>query len=287
MSRVSSRTFLFFALAAASILLLILSSSNHLGPVEDAFSRVGRPFLITFSGIGRQINNVVTTARDLTSLRARNNQLQTIVDTLTIDNLRLKEVESENERLRGLLKFAQLNPNYDFRGGQVIARVISRGPSDYLSSITIDLGSDHGIQPGMPVVTERGLVGRIHKVGPVSSTVLLITDPSSGVPALIQRSSSRLAGVVNGRAGDLPVMDFIPQDEKIALGDTVITSGLGGNFPKNLTVGQIVEVRQRDYEMFQQATIRPTVNFDRLEFVLVITNFKPLPGQPGEPESVG
>ncbi len=287
MSRVSNRTFLFFALAAASILLLILASSNRLGPVEDAFSRVGRPFLITFSGIGRQINNVVTTARDLATLRARNNQMQTMVDTLTIDNLRLTEVESENERLRSLLKFAQLNPNYDFRGGQVIARVIGKGPSNYLSSITIDLGSDHGIQPGMPVVTERGLVGRIYKVGPVSSTVLLITDPSSGVPALIQRSSSRLSGVVSGRAGDLPVMDFIPQDEKIALGDTVITSGLGGNFPKNLTVGQIVEVRQRDYEMFQQATIRPTVNFDRLEFVLVITNFKPLPGQPGEPDSVG
>ena len=67
----------------------------------------------------------------------------------------------------------------------------------------------------------------------------------------------------------------------------MITSGLGGAFPKNLVIGQVVEVRKRDYEMYQQATIRPTVNFDRLEFVLVITNFKPLPGQPAELESVG
>jgi rod shape-determining protein MreC len=285
MSRVSSRTFLFFLLAAVSIALLILSSSNRLDPVEGALMRVGRPFLITFSGFGRQINNVLTTARDLATLRARNNQLQTVVDTLTIDNLRLKEVEAENERLRGLLRFAQINPNYDFRGGQVIARVISKGPSNYLASITIDLGSEHGIKQGMPVVTERGLVGRVHKVGPISSTVLLITDPSSGVPALIQRN--RLVGVVNGRAGGDPVMDFIPQDAEISAGDLVITSGLGGAFPKNLVIGQIVEVHQRDYEMFQQATIRPTVNFDRLEFVQVITNFKPLPGQPEEPESVG
>ena len=137
----------------------------------------------------------------------------------------------------------------------------------------------------MPVVTERGLVGRVHKVGPVSSTVLLITDPSSGVPALLQRN--RLVGVVNGRAGSEPVMDYIPQDADVSEGDLVITSGLGGGFPKNLVIGQIVAVHQRDYEMFQQATIRPTVDFDHLEFVQVITNFKPLPGQPDDVESVG
>ncbi len=216
MSRVSSRTFLVFALAAVSVVLLILSSSNRLGPVEGALSSAGRPFLITFSGLGRQINNMVTTARDLATLRGRNNQLQTMVDTLTIDNLRLQEAESENERLRSLLRFRQLNPNYDFRGGQVIARVIGKTPSNYLQSITIDLGSEHGIKPGMPVVTERGLVGRIHKVGALSSTVLLITDPSSGVPALIR--GNRLSGVVNGRAGGQPVMEFISQDEKIASG---------------------------------------------------------------------
>jgi rod shape-determining protein MreC len=129
------------------------------------------------------------------------------------------------------------------------------------------------------------LVGRIHKVGPDSSTVLLITDPSSGVQALTQRN--RVVGVVTGRAGDEPVMEYIPQGAEISVGDLVITSGLGGNFPKNLVIGQVVEVRQRDYEMFQQATLRPTVNFDRLEFVLVITNFKPLPGLPEELESVG
>lgn len=265
--------------------LLILSSSNRLDPVEGAVMRAGRPLLIAFSGLGRQVANLVNTARDLATLRVRNNQLQTVVDTLTIDNLRLKEIEAENERLRSLLRFAQLNPNYDFRGGQVIARVISKHPSNYLAAITLDLGAEHGIKPGMPVVTERGLVGSIHKVGPISSTVLLITDPSSGVPALIQRN--RLVGVVTGRAGGAPVMDYIPQDAEVTVGDLIITSGLGGKFPKNLVIGQVVEVHQRDYELFQQAVVRPTVNFDRLEFVLVITNFRPLPGPPDEPDSVG
>jgi rod shape-determining protein MreC len=285
MSRVSSRTATFYFLAAISIVLLILSSSGRLAPVEGFFMRVARPFLVTFNALGRQGSNLFTTLRDLSALRTSNQQLQTVVDTLTIDNVRLKEVESENQHLRELLRFQQLNPTYDFRGGQVIARVINKGTSNYLNAISIDLGSEHGIKPGMPVVTERGLVGRIHKVGPISSVVLLITDPSSGVQALIQRN--RLVGVVNGRAGALPVLDFIPQDGEVSLGDLVITSGLGGTFPKNLVIGQVVEVHQRDYEMFQQATLRPTVNFDRLEFVLVITNFKPLPGQPDELESVG
>jgi rod shape-determining protein MreC len=285
MNRASNRTLIYYALAAICIALLVLSSSGKLAPFEGVMSTATRPFLITFSGLGRQVNNVLNTIRDLRTLRTSNQNLQSLANTLTIDNLRLKEVESENLQLRELLRFRQLNPIYDFRGGQVIARVISKAPNNYLSTITIDLGAEHGIEAGMPVVSERGLVGRIYKVGPTSSTVLLITDPSSGVSALLQRN--RLVGVVNGRAGSPPVMDFIPQEGEVTTGDLVITSGLGGSFPKNLVIGQVVEVRQRDYEMFQQAVLRPTVNFDRLEFVLVITNFKPLPGQPEEMETVG
>jgi rod shape-determining protein MreC len=285
MNRASDRTLIYYVLAAVCIVLLILSSTGRLGPVEGIMSSAARPFLLALSGLGRQMTTAFTTVRDLRTLRANNQRLQSLADTLTIDNLRLKEVEAENQRLRELLRFRQLNPTYDFRGGQVIARVISKSPDNYLSTLTIDLGAEHGIEPGMPVVTERGLVGRIQKVGPNSATVLLLTDPSSGVPALLQRN--RLVGVVNGRAGMPPVLDFIPQEGDITTGDLVITSGLGGSFPKNLVIGQVVEVRQRDYEMFQQAVLRPTVNFDRLEFVLVITNFKSLPGQPEEMETVG
>jgi rod shape-determining protein MreC len=285
MDSVSHRTFLFYVLAAIAIALLILSTSGLLTPAEGFLNSVSRPFLITFSGLGRQASNAVAAVRELRTLRSGNQQLEAQVNTLTIDNLRLKEVEAENQRLRELLRFAQLNPLYDFRGGQVIARVTSRGPSNYLKTVTIDLGSEHGIEPGMPVVTERGLVGRVQKVGPGSATVLLITDPGSGVQALVQRN--RLVGVVGGRAGSLPVLDFIPQDGDLSVGDLIITSGLGGTFPKNLVIGQVVEVHQRDYEMFQQATLRPTVDFDKLEFVLVITNFKSPPGQPDDLESVG
>lgn len=287
MNRTTGRGSLFFILAAISIVLLILSASGRLTPVEGILRTVARPFLGIFNDAGRQIDNLITTARELRTLRSSVRQLQTQVDTLTIDNARLSELEVENQRLRELLRFRQLNPYYDFSGGQVIARVVSSEPSNYLDALTIDLGSQHGIKPGMPVVTERGLVGRIHQVGPLSSTVLLLTDPSSGVQARVKRENSRAVGIITGRAGALPTMDYIPQDADVSVGDEVITSGLAGNFPKNLVIGQIIEVRQRDFDMFQQAVVRPTVNFDRLEFVLVITNFQPLPGQPTEPDSVG
>jgi rod shape-determining protein MreC len=101
--------------------------------------------------------------------------------------------------------------------------------------------------------------------------VLLIIDPSSSVNAVIQRS--RATGVVDGRlSGDL-VMRFVPQEDQIAVGDIVLTSGLGGNFPKRLVIGQVTAVRQRDFELFQQAAVRPSVDFNRLEVVMVIKRY--------------
>lgn len=285
MTRVSGRTTLFFILAGISIALLILSSSGQMAPIESAASVVTRPFLAAFNAVGQRLSQVAQTVGELNTLRSLNQQLKSRVDTLTIDNLRLTEVEAENQQLRDLLRFKQLNPTYDYRGGQIIARVISQAETNYLSSLSIDLGSEQGIARGMPVVNEQGLIGRIDKVGPHSSTVLLIIDPSSGVQALVKRN--RAVGVVTGRAGALPVMEYIPMDADISVGDEVITSGLGGAFPKNVAIGQVIEVIRHDYDMYQQAVIRPTANFMRLEFVLVITNFKPLPGQPAELESVG
>jgi rod shape-determining protein MreC len=89
--------------------------------------------------------------------------------------------------------------------------------------------------------------------------------------------ASRAPGSLHGRVGQFPIMDFIPPDVAIAAGEIVITSGLGGAFPKGLVVGQVVEVLRNDNRAFQQAIIRPTVDFDRLELALVITNFPPQP----------
>jgi rod shape-determining protein MreC len=142
----------------------------------------------------------------------------------------------------------------------------------------LDLGKSDGIEVGYPVVTDQGLVGRISGVTDTTSKVLLIGDPSSAVNAILQ--SSRLNGVIRGAPGGDLVMDYLPQGEKFSIGEVVLTSGLGGRFPKGIPIGQVVEIRQRDIDVFQQAVVRPTVDFPRLELVMVVTNFNPLEDVP-------
>jgi len=275
-------------LIAFTLLTLVLHEVGYLQPAEDIVLRIVTPVQRWFSNRASGIGEMVQTLRDLRTLRGEIAGLRQENEALLIENVQLKEAEAENQRLRVLLDFASTNPAYDYRGGEVVGRVIGRDPSAYLDFIIIDLGERHGVGPGMPVVTERGLVGRITEVHDTSSEVLLITDVNSAVTALVQ--TSRATGVVRGLAGGDLLLDQIRQDAEVHEGEIVITSGLGGNLPKNLVIGQISEVIQRDYEMFQQARVRPTVDFRNLERVLVITKFAPynrLESLPGEAERTG
>jgi rod shape-determining protein MreC len=226
---------------------------------------------------------------ELRTLRQRNAELEQINSGLLVENFQLREVERENQTLRQLLNYAQTQPGLDLRGAQIVARVIGQESNNFLNYMMLDLGEEHGIAVGMPVMTDQGLVGRISEVTATTSKVLLIDDANSAVNAILQ--SSRLNGVVRGTpSGDL-VMDYIPQGQVYSVGEVVLTSGLGGRFPKGIPIGQVVEIRQRDIDVFQQAVVRPTVNFQRLEMVMVVTNFDTLgPGleeleQPAPAES--
>jgi len=275
-------------LIAFTLLTLVLHEVGYLQPAEDIVLRVVTPVQRWLSSRASGIGEMVQTLRDLRTLRDENAGLRLENEALIIENVQLKEAEAENQRLRGLLDFASTNPTLDYRGGEVVGRVIGRDPSAYLDFIIIDLGERHGVGQGMPVVTERGLVGRITEVHDTSSEVLLITDVNSAVTALVQ--TSRATGVVRGLAGGDLLLDQIRQDVEVHEGEIVITSGLGRNLPKNLVIGQISEVIQRDYEMFQQARLRPTVDFHNLEQVLVITSFAPynrLERLPEEAERTG
>jgi rod shape-determining protein MreC len=126
----------------------------------------------------------------------------------------------------------------------------------------------------MPVVTDQGLVGRIDAVSPSASRVQLVTDAGSAVNVRLQ--SSQKEAILNGSVtGDL-TMEMIPQDLQIPQGEVVLTSGLGGSYPANLFIGQVVSVRQQENALFQSAAIQAVVDFSSLKAVLVITNFKPV-----------
>lgn len=257
-----------------SLLLMAMQQTGQLRPVLNFVGRITSPVQVSTSGITHTLNSWWDGVVGFRTAQQRLVELEEINGSLTVENLRLQEVETENEQLRGLLAFAQVRPSFELRGGQIIARVIGWDSNNFLNYIMLDLGRVHGITVGMPVLTNQGLVGRVSEVTDVTAKVLLLTDPSSSINVLLQ--SSRLNGVLAGEPGSDPIMDFIPQGETFSVGEIVVTSGLGGRFPKGIPVGQVVEIQQKDFEGSQRAVIRPTVNLDRLELVLVVTNFDPL-----------
>jgi len=273
MKRLQNRPLL-FVLLFLTIVALVLHETGNTQAVENMVLRPVTPVQDHLSNLVNDFSNLVQTFRDLQELRRRNEELQSLADNLMIENVHLKELESENETLRQLLQFTQANPTYSYRAAEVVGHVIGQDPSNLLRYIIIDVGTDDGVTKSMPVVTDRGLVGRIVEVSSRSSKVLLITDVSSLVNTIIQ--SSRATGIVEGRADGGLVMKYIPQTVTVNVGDIILTSGLGATFPKRLVIGQVTAVHKRDIELFQQAEIKPTVDFERLEIVLVITNFEPI-----------
>lgn len=275
--RRSQRRWVWLAVVAAVAIAAVLISSRFAEGPRGLMTRFTLPAQQALRSVGNELRAATGSVGDLATLRDRNRELEQLVAQLTVDNLRLNEVESENSRLRGLLQFARANSTFSYRGTQVVGRIVGSEPNSAIQSIVIDLGSAHGMQNGMPVVTERGLVGRVTEVYTNASRVLLITDSNSSVNTMLQ--SARLRGILRGRAGQSPIMDYLPQDQPITVGDIVVTSGEGGNFPAGIPVGQVTDVLQNDVEMFQRGVVRTTVDFDTLETVLVITNFVPLAEQ--------
>ena len=273
MKRLQNRSLL-FVLLLLTIAALVLHETGNTQAVENLILRPVTPVQDNLSGLANDLSNLVQTFRDVQKLRRRNEELQSLANSLVIENVHLKELESENETLRQLLQFTQANPTYSYRAAEVVGHVIGQDPSNLLRYIIIDVGTGDGVTKGMPVITDRGLVGRIVEVSSRSSKVLLITDTSSSVNALIQ--SSRATGIVEGKADGGLVMKYIPQPVTVNVGDIILTSGLGATFPKRLVIGQVTAIHKQDIELFQQAEIKPTVDFDRVEIVLVLTNFEPI-----------
>jgi rod shape-determining protein MreC len=264
----------FGVMAVVLALGLVLSQLGYLQPVRDLARTLFAPLQIGMADLAIGAGKSTLNLRDIQSLRQRYEQLQAEANRLSVENARLAEVQQENMRLRQLLNFTRNNPQYDYRAAAVVGQKIGEDTSNLLFSIFIDVGARDGVATGMPVVTDRGLVGRVTRVGPNVAEVLLLIDPASAVNGRVL--NSRVTGVVRGSLDAGLVMERIPQGDAVHPGDIVVTSGLGGNFPDKLVVGQVTEVFHRDADMFQSAHIRPTVDFGKVETVLVITTFTPV-----------
>lgn len=223
-----------------------------------------------FSARYLAVQDFFTSPRDMASLRQRNAELEGELADLQAQIIQLQQQVADRETLAALVDFSRARAENKYKA----AAVIGFDPSPFLHYVIINAGSNDGILRGMPVVTNQGLIGRVDAVIADAARVQLITDAASSVNVRLQNAEIE-ASLVGSVTGDVE-LKLIPQDIDVQRGDLVLTSGLGGGYPPDLIIGQVVNVRSREVDLFQQATVQPVVDFNQLEIVLVIVNFKPV-----------
>ena len=223
------------------------------------------PFQKVFSGSIGFVEDIWRDYFALVSVSKENRRLKK--QLLVAENKLIDATETElaNTRLRSLLNF-QKNTNLNMLASEVIAK----DPSAMFKSVMIDKGEADGLRVGLPVVLPEGIVGQITEVTQKYAKVLLVTDSNSSVDALVQRTRAR--GVVKGSTfGDCRLV-YVLRKHEVNKGDILISSGLDGVYPKGLRLGFVSDVFKKNSGIFQEVTVRPYVDFEKLEEVLVIIN---------------
>ncbi|MDA8159122.1 MAG: rod shape-determining protein MreC [Desulfobacteraceae bacterium] len=222
-----------------------------LGPVQSVFARATE----AVTGLWRHY-------LDLVGVSEENDRLRKEIKRYIAINAEYREAVATNVRLNQLLDLA-----HSLEQPVLTAHVIGRDPALWFKTITIDKGISSGVEKGMPVVTVEGVVGQVINVSPRFAKVLLATDPNSAVDAILQ--TSRALGIVKGN-GQGYRMDYVLREKEVAKDDLVVTSGMGGVFPKGLLVGRVSEVGKDKRGMFHTITVQPAVDFRELEYVTII-----------------
>ena len=248
--------------------LIGLSRAGLLGPLEELASV---PLNLVTGVLNRAVLSLTGGVSDLAQLQAlqqTNAALEEALAELTAELVELREIARDYERMAEMLDYTSTAASQEF----VAANVISNDQTGLRRSITVDRGTRDGIAPGMPVVTAQGLVGRVLEISANASRVLLVTDRDSAVSSRLQ--TTRVQGSLRGQLSGNLRLTLVPPGESVVVGDLVLTSGLGGNFPPDIVIGQVASIRQFQFELFQEAEIISFNNFDELEVILVMTSFE-------------
>ena len=260
-----------FILLSLILLSFSIGKGREWNPAEKLAIEIAAPFQKIFTG-------TISTARDiwkdyffLVETRQENLRLNKKINLLEIENSRYQELLLTNQRLQQFLKF-QENTKETF----LPARVIGWNSSVLFKSIIIGRGAKDGLKINMPVVNSKGVVGRTVSVSPNYAQVLLVTDQNSVVDGLVQRSRCR--GMLKGRGLSECSFDYVIKACDIEIADTIVTSGLGRAFPKGLYLGTVKKIDDSPYKLFKDVMVVSTVDFSKLEEVLVILRSGFIPG---------
>lgn len=253
------------------IIILILFISHHIGlltPIEDGarfiFSPVQKFFYSLSYNIKEKYDSANFNLKDKDELKNENIYLKEKINELTVNNINIDLLRSENQSLKSLLNFVGEN-GYE----HIIARVIGQGAGAG-NTLIIDKGKKDGAEIGLAVVNHKGMViGKIFKCDKNTSEILLLDDNQSKIAVSIL-NHTETNGVVEGAFELSMKMNFIPKNIDVKQGDVIITSGLESNIPHGLVIGQVNNVEKTEGDLFQSANIQPLFPLESVYIVSIV-----------------
>src|SRR4030042_2096588 len=264
-------TFIILLLLSALILMsLRVKQRKGVDYLDALLMEVCSPFQRASTFVIQTVHGIFREYLFFFHLQKENVMLKQKIAELQKENDRIKEIAIANERLTHLLQFRET-----FSFFVKAAEIIGHDPSSWFRSMTINKGEKDGVRKGMDVISPEGVIGQIFKTSPYHSTILLITDYNSAIDCLVQRTRAKT--IVEGKGENRCELKYLLRTEEVIVGDRVVTSGLNGNFPKGLVVGEIRKVDKKGHGVFQYAELTPIVDLSKLEEVLIIMESSPLP----------
>lgn len=259
-----------FVVAFLFLALITGFDKENITFAERIVNVVTIPFARGTDSLAVKTQDFFALFREIDELRAENTELKRTVGVLQHRLENLENLERENESLRELAGYREASREaFELE----TARVIVRYPENWHKTIIINKGSREGIREKMPVITPDGLVGKVTRVFPENSEVLLVTDSECAVGARINESRETY-GVAEGSGltDSYLKMIYLPHDADISVDDLIVTSGLGGEYPSGLSIGRVYEIVAEENGLMKHAFLEPSVSFRTLEDVLVVKN---------------
>lgn len=244
-----------------SLIALILITYQH-NRIPSVFFRI---ISYPYDAFNRFTMNITTRFSELYNTFEENKRLKKELNAALMERQRFAEMIQENRRLKELLALKEHLPNY-----VTTAKVIARGYDRLLNTLILDKGKNSGIKKDMPVITSKGLVGKVYSVKDDFSEVLLLRDPNFSAAVRLQKS--RHEGVISGTGYRYCILKYIPPEEWVEKGEVVVTSGLDGIFPPGLFVGIVSSVRKEGIEFFQDIKVIPFQSDAKIEEVIILGN---------------
>ena len=265
----------FIILLTVTILLIItmifsINKSYETKASDNIVVKITMPIQRLVYGISSSVSGFFDRFDDVAKLQEENKNLQNQLSRNRSKLEQYKTYKTENERLRALLNLKDTYKEFELTA----ANITGKDSSQWFLSLTIDKGTNDGIKMSDAVITYDGLVGHITDIGTNWARVTTILDSQSTVAVIVDRTGdlATIDGDIDLANHGICKMTYIPKDSTLTVGDVAKTSGLGGVYPKGITVGKIKDIHSENKGVSQYAEILPSVDFDKIYEVMVITN---------------